>query len=91
MLYPLSDRQLENLTVVFGQGVKKRNDRRLAGNPADFVREGLLICRVHVHIGPFILVSTCKMVQVRNDREVLALTPVMHGGGGGGGHPPVLL
>ena len=36
-LYPLSDRQLENLRAVFGRGVKKRNGRRLAGNPADFV------------------------------------------------------
>ena len=35
--YPLSDRQLENLRAVFGRGVKKRNGRRLAGNPADFV------------------------------------------------------
>ena len=36
-LYPLSDRQLENLRAVFGRGVKKRNGRRLAGNPADLV------------------------------------------------------
>ena len=35
--YPLSDRQLENLQAVFGRGVKKRNWRRLAGNPAGFV------------------------------------------------------
>ena len=35
--YPLSDRQLENLRAVFGRGVKKRNGRRLAGNPAHFV------------------------------------------------------
>ena len=34
---PLSDRQLEKLRAVFGRGVKKRNGRRLAGNPADFV------------------------------------------------------
>ena len=37
LIYPSSDRQLENLPAVFGQGVKKRNGRRLAGNPADFV------------------------------------------------------
>ena len=37
LLYPLSDRQLEKLRAVFGRGVKKRNGRRLAGNPADFV------------------------------------------------------
>ena len=36
-IYPLSDRQLENLRAVFGRGVKKRNGRRLAGNPADCV------------------------------------------------------
>ena len=36
-VYPLSDHQLENLRAVFGRGVKKRNGRRLAGNPADFV------------------------------------------------------
>ena len=36
-LYPLSDWQLENLPPVFGRGVKKRNGRHLAGNPADFV------------------------------------------------------
>ena len=36
-LYPLSDRQLENLRAVFGRGVKKRYGRRLAGNPADIV------------------------------------------------------
>ena len=36
-IYPLSDRQLENLRAVFGRGVKKRNGRRLAGNPADLV------------------------------------------------------
>ena len=35
--YPLSDRQLEKLRAVFGRGVKKRNWRRLAGNPADSV------------------------------------------------------
>ena len=35
--YPLSDQQLENLRAVFGRGVIKRNGRRLAGNPADFV------------------------------------------------------
>ena len=34
---PLSDRQLENLRAVFGRGVKKRNGRRLAGKPANFV------------------------------------------------------
>ena len=35
--YPLSDRQLENFRAVFGRGVKKRNGRCLADNPADFV------------------------------------------------------
>ena len=37
MEYPLPDRQLKNLRAVFGRGVKKRNGRRLAGHPADFV------------------------------------------------------